>query len=153
MPATAEPGPEDGQADARVTPGDLLHHDGHQDPRRVTERVGHEVEGVEADPGGLLDDRPRRLLALVPLVGGGADHARGEVVHPLLDLQLLVVKGEREQGVALTRDRGRRLRDAWRWGGVGRDRHWGAGQIGRLDGSDGHDGPLVEAGTVTPSLG
>ena len=32
------------------------------------------------------DDRPRELLALVPLVGGGPHDVLGEVVDPLLDL-------------------------------------------------------------------
>ena len=44
------------------------------------------------------DDRPRELLALVPLVGGGADDALGEVVDPLLDLQLVLVEVEGEVG-------------------------------------------------------
>ena len=35
---------------------------------------------------------------LVPLLGGGADDALGEVVNPLLDLQLVFVEGEREVG-------------------------------------------------------
>ena len=46
--------------------------------------------------GGLLHDRPRELLALVPLVGGGTDDVLGEVVGPLLDLQLVFVEIERE---------------------------------------------------------
>ena len=40
------------------------------------------------------DDRARELLALVPLVGGRADDVLGEVVDPLLDLQLVFVEGE-----------------------------------------------------------
>ena len=44
------------------------------------------------------DDRPRELLPLVPLLGGGADDRLGEVVDPLLDLQLVFVEGEREVG-------------------------------------------------------
>ena len=59
--------------------------------------VGEEVPRVEADLGGLLDDRPRRLLPLVPLGRGGADHVGGEVVDPLLDLQLVFVELERER--------------------------------------------------------
>ena len=60
--------------------------------------VGHEVEAVQADLGGLLDDRPRGLLTLVPLVGGRADDVLGEVVDPLLQLELVLVEGEREVG-------------------------------------------------------
>ena len=62
------------------------------------ERLGEEVEGVEADLGRLLDDRPRRLLALVPFVGGRSDDVLGEVVHPFLELELVLVELEREVG-------------------------------------------------------
>ncbi len=75
---------KDREADAGVTPSDLLHHDGHEDPGRVAEGVGDEVEGVQTHASSLLDDRPRGLLSLVPFVGGWPDHALGEVVHPRL---------------------------------------------------------------------
>ena len=65
-------------------------------------RVGDEVEAVEADLGGLLDDRPRELLALVPLVAGRADDGLGEVVDPLLDLQLVLVERRENSGMALS---------------------------------------------------
>ena len=67
---------------------------GQHEPARVEEALGDEVERVQADPGRLLDDRPRGLLPLVPLVAGGSDHVLGEVVHPLLDLQLVFVEIE-----------------------------------------------------------
>ena len=98
MPASPRVLPEDGEGDAGVTPGQLLAGDGQQQPARVEERLGDEVEGVEPDPGGLLDDGPRGLLPLVPLVGGRPDHVFGEVVDPLLDLQLVLVEVEGEIG-------------------------------------------------------
>ena len=63
-----------------------------------------------AHAGGLLDDRPRRLLPLVPLVGGRADHVLGEVVDPSLDLQLVLVQLERELRRNPRRRVGRRRR-------------------------------------------
>ena len=48
--------------------------------------------------GRLLDDRPRELLPLVPLVGGGPHDVLGEVVDPLLDLLLVLVELEGEVG-------------------------------------------------------
>src|SRR5205085_5117921 len=72
--------------------------------------VGHELEGVQPDLGRLLDDGPRRLLALVPLVGRGADDAVGEVVDPLLDLQLVLVELEGELGHRAPR---RIIEDSW----------------------------------------
>ena len=93
MPAAASAGAHDRHADAGVTPEQLLDGDRQREPGRVAHRVHQEVDAVEADLGGLLDDRPRELLALVPLVGGRADDALGEVVDPLLDLQLVFVEG------------------------------------------------------------
>ena len=89
---------EDRQRDAGVTPAHLLDHDRPGEAGGIGERVGAELHRVEADLGRLLDDRPRRLLPLVPLVGGGADDVLGEVVDPLLDLELVLVEVEREVG-------------------------------------------------------
>ena len=95
----AERRAEDRQRDAGVAPGHLLDdHGSKMHPVGSAKHVGHEVERVQADLGRLLDDRPGRLLPLVPLVGGGADHVLGEVVDPLLDLQLVLVELEREVG-------------------------------------------------------
>ena len=91
IPKMARPMPASPQAISSITTGINT-------PGRVTEGVGHEIERVEADPGSFLDDRPRRLFSFVPLVGGGADHSSGEVVHPLPDLQVLVVEGEGKAG-------------------------------------------------------
>ena len=77
---------EDRQTDAGVAPEQLLGGDRQHQPGGLEERVGHEVEGVQADLGRLLDDRPRELLPLVPLVGDGANDVLGEVVDPFLDL-------------------------------------------------------------------
>ena len=91
----------DGQADAGVAPEQLLDGHRHGQPGGVAEHgVGHEVEAVEADLGRLLHDRPRELLPLVPLLGGRADHGLGEVVDPLLDLELVLVEGQGKVGHA-----------------------------------------------------
>ncbi len=89
---------DDRQADARVAPEQLLHDHGDAEPGGVEELLGVEVQGVDADLRGLLDDGPGRFLTLVPLGGGGADHVRGEAVEPLLDLLLVVVELKRELG-------------------------------------------------------
>ena len=60
--------------------------------------MAEELRAVDPDAGGFLDDRPRCLLALVPLVRGGTDDGLGELVQPLLHLNLLVVEFERERG-------------------------------------------------------
>ena len=106
MPGGGEARAHDRHADAGVAPEQLLDGDGQGQPGRVGDRVEQEVDAVEPDLGGLLDDRPGELLALVPLVGRRADHALGEVVHPLLDLQLVLVEGEREVGHAHKLPRG-----------------------------------------------
>ena len=90
----------DRHADAGVTPEQLLDGDRQGQPGRVGERVQQEVEAVEAVLRGLLHDRPRELLTLVPLVGGGTHDVVGELVHPLLDLQLVFVEVQREVGHA-----------------------------------------------------
>ena len=73
-------------------------------PGGVGGALREELERVDADLGGLLDDRPRGLLPLVPLVGGGADDVLREVVDPLLELELVLVEVERELGHACLRD-------------------------------------------------
>ena len=54
---------------------------------RVGPAVGEELEAVEADLRRLLDDRPGRLLARVPLGGGRAHDVGGEAVHPVAQLR------------------------------------------------------------------
>ena len=70
---------------------------------RVGEELGDALEAVEADLRGLLDHRPGRLLALVPLVGGGADDVLGEAVDPVADVLLVLGELEREGGSVLGR--------------------------------------------------
>ena len=101
MPAAARPGAEDRQRDARVPQNSSSMRDGEREARLVAHHgVGHEVHPVEADLGGLLDDRPRRLLALVPLLPGGADDGVGELVDPVAQLLLVVgqLEGELSHG-------------------------------------------------------
>ena len=98
MPAAARPLPRIGEPDARVAPEELLARDRVRQAGGIGERVDREVERVEPDLRGLLDDRPRRLFALVPLVGGRPDDVGGELVHPVLDLLLLLVELQGELG-------------------------------------------------------
>ena len=88
----------DRHADAGVAPEQLLDGDRQRQPRLVLHRVEDEVDAVEPDLGGLLDDRVGELLALVPLRRRRAHDALGEVVDPLLDLQLVLVESGAELG-------------------------------------------------------
>ena len=112
-----EAGALDREADAGVAPEELLVDDREGEAGGVGEELRHALEAVEADLRGLLDHRPRRLLALVPLVGGGADDVLGEAVDPVADVLLVLRELEREgRGVV----RGDGLLDLR--GGVGRRR-------------------------------
>ena len=84
----------DGHADAGVAPEHLLDRDRQRESGGIAEGVEQELPAVQADLGGLLDDRVRELLALVPLVAGRTNDVFGEVVHPLLDLELVFVECE-----------------------------------------------------------
>ena len=88
----------DREADSGVAPEQLLVGDRKLQPGRVGPELGERLEAVEADLGGLLDDRPGRLLALVPLGGRRADHLLGEPVHPVADLPLVLAQLEAERG-------------------------------------------------------
>ena len=85
---------DDGQADARVAPEQLLHGERRPSPVSLEALGGEEVERVQPDLGGLLEHRPRGLLALVPLGRSRAYDVLGEGVHPLL--QVDVVRAELE---------------------------------------------------------
>ena len=87
---------EDGERDPGVAPTHLFADDRPRETGGVGEGVGAELGRVEPDLGGLLDDGPRSLLPLVPLVRRGTDDRLGEVVDPFLDLQLVLVEVERE---------------------------------------------------------
>ena len=93
----------DRHADAGVAPEELLVHDRQLEAGGVGEELRDALESVEADLRGLLDHGPRRLLALVPLVGGGADDVLGESVDPVPDVLLVLRKLEREGGSVLGR--------------------------------------------------
>ncbi|CAM5713488.1 hypothetical protein SAFG77S_02900 [Streptomyces afghaniensis] len=93
-----ETGADDGQGYARVAPEQLLHRHGDAEAGGVEVLLGVEVQGVDADLGGLLDDRPGSLLTLVPFGGRGADHIGREAVRPVPDLLLFVVELHGELG-------------------------------------------------------
>ena len=93
-----ERGAHDRHPDAGVAPEQLLVGDRQRQAGLVGPELAQRFEAVEADLGGLLDHRPGRLLALVPLRGGGPDDALGEAVHPLADVLLVLVQLERELG-------------------------------------------------------
>ncbi len=83
----------DGHADAGVAPEQLL--DGHRqgEPGGVVHHgLGHELPAVEPDLGRFLDHGVREFLALVPLVSHRSDLVHGELMDPLLDLELIFVQ-------------------------------------------------------------
>ena len=116
MPADRERGADDRHADAGVAPEQLLVDDRQRQAGRVGEELRQALEAVEADLRRLLDDRPRRLLALVPLGGGGAHDALGEAVHPVAQVALVLGELEREVG---SRGRAGFQNVPFRWGGDG----------------------------------
>ena len=89
-------GPHDGHANPRVTPEQFLNRYREREAALVADGVQHELEPIETDLGGLLDDRPGELLTLVPLVSGRPDHVGGKRVDPALDLLLVIIQGERK---------------------------------------------------------
>lgn len=91
-----ERGADDRQAEAGVAPEELLHGHRNADAGGVEVLLGVEVQRVDAQLGGLLDDRPGGLLALVPLGGGRAHHVGGEAVQPVADGELVLAELERE---------------------------------------------------------
>src|SRR5258708_19725372 len=78
-----EAGADDRQRDARIAPEQLLPGDRDAEAAGLKPLLGEEIERVQADLRRLLQDRPRRLLALVPLRGGGPDHPPAQPLHPL----------------------------------------------------------------------
>ena len=95
-----ERGAHDRHADAGVAPEELLVDDRHHEPGRVGEELRQPFEAVEADLRGLLDDRPRRLLLLVPLVRGGPHDVRGKAVDPVADVLLVGVQLSEKAGAS-----------------------------------------------------
>src|SRR5258708_22735466 len=94
-----EAGADDRQRDARIAPEQLLPGDRDAEAAGLKPLLGEEIERVQADLRRLLQDRPRRLLALVPLRGGGPDHVPGEPVHPVAHLAHARIQVEREAAV------------------------------------------------------
>jgi hypothetical protein len=92
----------DRHADTGVAPEELFVDQRHRETRLVVEGVGEEVHRVEADGGRLLDDRPRGVFLLVPLLAGGAHDVLCEVVDPLLHRELVL--GETEIGSVVTHE-------------------------------------------------
>jgi hypothetical protein len=90
-----EGGADDGQPDAGVTPEEFLHGERDAEGGLVEPLGGEEVEGVQPDLGGLLQDLPREVLPLVVLRGRGARDVLGLPVHPLLQLELVLGEVER----------------------------------------------------------
>ena len=114
----------DRHADPGVAPEQLLVRDRQREPARVGPELGQRLEAVEADLGRLLDDRPGRLLALVPLRGRRAHHALGEAVDPVADVALVVRELEREgRRVALAQLVRRPPRRLPRWRSFGDREH------------------------------
>ena len=91
-----ERGAHDRHPDPGVAPEQLLVDERQHQPRLVEPELGQALVAVEADLRRLLDHRPRRLLALVPFGGGGADDVGGEAVHPVADVLLVLGELERE---------------------------------------------------------
>ena len=96
-PADRERRAHDRHADAGVAPEQLLVDDRQRQAGRVGVELGERLEAVEADLRRLLDHRPRRLLALVPLGRRGAHDVRGEAVDPVADVALVVGEIEVER--------------------------------------------------------
>ena len=102
-----ERGAHDRHADAGVAPEQLLVDDRQRQAGRVGEELREPLEAVQADLRGLLDDRPGRLLPLVPLVRGRAHDVGGEAVHPVADVLLVLGQLQREGRVLVGRARDR----------------------------------------------
>ena len=112
-----ERGAHDRHADAGVAPEQLLVDDRQRQAGLVGAELGERLEAVEADLRRLLDDRPRRLLALVPLGGGRADDVLGEAVDPVADVLLVLAELEREGGGGVLLGSGDRFLDQALGGG------------------------------------
>ena len=126
-PGHGERRAHDRHADPGVAPEQLLVDDREAQPTSVGPELREALVAVEADLRGLMDDRPRRLLALVPFRGCRADDPFGEAVHPLAEVLLVLGELERERRLALL-----------------------GGQVGSLDGAGGgfHRGSFPGSGAA-----
>src|SRR5699024_9851030 len=88
----------DGQGDTGITPVQLLERHGDAQTAGLHPLVGEEVQGVQADLRGFLEDGPGGFLPLVPLGGGGTDDVGGEPVCPFLDVTNILVQFQVECG-------------------------------------------------------
>ncbi len=93
----AERRAHDRHADPRVAPEELLVDDREHDPALVIPELRDPLQAVETDLRGLLDDRPGRLLALVPFGRGRADRLLGEPLDPVADILLVLAELQRER--------------------------------------------------------
>ena len=89
----------DRHADAGVAPEQLLVDDRQHQAGLVGVELRERLEAVEADLRRLLDQRPRRLLALVPLGRRRADDVRREAVDPLAHVELVLTELQRERAL------------------------------------------------------
>ncbi len=87
----------DRHPDPGVAPEQLLVDDRQQQAGLVGVELRQRLEAVEADLRRLLDQRPGRLLALVPLRRGGADDVLGESVDPVAHVALVLAELHRER--------------------------------------------------------
>ena len=95
--AAANPVPRIDNAIPGVTPEHLLEDGEHAEPGRFGGLRGEQLHGVKADLGRLLDERPRRFLALIPLRGRGPHDVGGELVHPVPDLDHVLRQFKRKR--------------------------------------------------------
>ena len=112
-----ERGAHDRHPDPGVAPEQLLVDDRQRQARLVEPELGQALVAVEADLRGLLDHRPRRLLALVPFGGRRADDVGGEAVDPVADVLLVLGQLEREGRGGVLLGSGDRLLDQALGGG------------------------------------
>ena len=92
-----EAGAEDGQGDSGIAPEQLLEHRQDSEPAGFGGLRGEQLHGVQAHLGRLLDDRPRRLLALVPLRRCRPHHLLSELVDPVPHLDDVLGRLERKR--------------------------------------------------------
>src|SRR6202030_960632 len=88
--------PEDGQRDTSIAPEHLLEHGQQPETAGFSGHLREQLRRVQADFRGLSDDRPRRLLALIPFGGGGPDHLGGKLVHPVTNVHNFFRQFQRE---------------------------------------------------------
>jgi hypothetical protein len=81
-------GHDDRQPDSGAAPEQLLHEQGQGQSGGIADQVAVEQRAVETLLSGLLQHRPRELLARVVVGRDGTDHLLGEVVGPASEVVL-----------------------------------------------------------------